>query len=301
MKRFIAASLLAISIGAFASETIKIIVPHGPSHVATPSLLRTNDIANSSQSKYTFVIDFKPGGNGTIAMKEMDRNPQSSLATIAPAYVENIETGALKESDYVPVSALGDACWAVISNKPLNGGQKEMTVGGLGFGNAAHLTGLAFGEKYNFKIEYIVFKSNTEALINMAGNNGIDLAIDKYEVYENLRTKNPNMKMIAATCSTRLPQEPNIKTLKELGIDAPVVFYITMASSNMSHEKRMELTAIMDSATKQLGQKEIFQLSALHPPMFDGVSTEAFYKKSLAEIRAAQSRFKNELSRYAKK
>jgi len=230
----------------------------------------------------------------------MDKNPQNTLATIAPAYVENIETGALNENDYVPVFALGDACWAVVANRPL-AGQKEMMIGGVGFGNAAHLTGLALGKKYNFKTEYIVFKSNFDALVNMTGNNGINIAIDKYENYENLKIKNSDLQMVAASCPTRLPQEPNIKTLKELGINVPSVFIIAMASSEMLREKRIEMSAILDSAIKQLGEKEIYKLSALRPPMFDGTSTEEFYKKSLNEIRTAQSRYKEDLAKYAKK
>jgi len=300
MKRLLTSILIVMSMAASAAETIKLFVPNGPSHPTTPSILRVLDLANSGQNKYTFVIDFKPGGNQTIALKEMDKNPQNTLATIAPAYVENIETGALNENDYVPVFALGDACWAVVANRPL-AGQKEMMIGGVGFGNAAHLTGLALGKKYNFKTEYIVFKSNFDALVNMTGNNGINIAIDKYENYKNLKIKNSDLQMVAASCPTRLPQEPNIKTLKELGINVPSVFIIAMASSEMLREKRIEMSAILDSAIKQLGEKEIYKLSALRPPMFDGTSTEEFYKKSLNEIRTAQSRYKEDLAKYAKK
>jgi hypothetical protein len=35
--------------------------------------------------------------------------------------------------------------------------------------------------------------------------------------------------MIAASCPTRLPQEPKIKTLKEQGIEAPYIFNIAIA------------------------------------------------------------------------
>lgn len=300
MKRLLAPILLAASMAASAAETIKIFVPNGPSHPTTPSILRILDVANTNQNKYTFVVEFKPGGNQTIALKEMDKSPQNTLATIAPAFVENIDSGALNESDYAPVSALGDACWAVVTNRPLTG-QKEMMIGGVGFGNAAHLTGIALGKKYNFKTEYIVFKSNFDALVNMAGNNGINIVIDKYENYESMRTKNPNLQMVAASCPTRLPQEPSIKTLKELGVEAPSVFIIAMASVEMHREKRTEMSAILDSAIKQLGEKEIYQLSALRPPMFDSMSTEAFYKKSLREIRTAQARYKDELAKYSKK
>jgi hypothetical protein len=144
MKHLLAGLIIALSSYASATETIKIYSPYSPGHSATPALFRVVDEANSAQKIYNFVVEFKPGGNQIIAVKSLDEN---SLAIIAPAYVENLESGRLIESDYVPVHAFGDACWAVVTNKPFQG-QKEFVVGGVGFGNAAHLTALALGEKY---------------------------------------------------------------------------------------------------------------------------------------------------------
>ena len=210
MKEYILCILLTFSTLSSA-ETIKIYSPYSVGHSATPALFKVVDQANSNQTKYRFIVEFKPGGNQLIAVNSLDN---FSVAIIAPAYVENIESNKLNRNDYVPIHAFGDACWAVVANKSLDN-QTEFVVGGVGYGNAAHLTALALGEKFNFNIRYIVFKSNNDALINMAGNNGVELVIDKYENYESLRTKNSELRMIAASCPTRLPQEPNIKTLSE--------------------------------------------------------------------------------------
>ena len=284
--------LLVLCSSAVAGEVIKIYNPYSPAHSATPALFRVIDEANSIQSNYKFVVEFKPGGNQLIAVKSLDEN---SLAIIAPAYVENIESGKLIENDYVPVYAFGDACWAVITNKPL-AGQSEFVVGGVGFGNASHLTALALGEKYKFEVLYIVFKSNNDALINMAGNNGIEFAIDKYESYATLKTKNPKMQMIAASCPDRLPQEPKIKTLKELGIDAPYIFNITVALRSMPERKRKEIGTVLVTATQNIGEKEIFNLSAMRPPQFDGITAEDFYIKSVRLIRLLQTKYKDKIN-----
>jgi len=275
-----------------ASEVVKIYSPYSPSHGASPALFRVIDEANSIQSIYKFAIEFKPGGNQIIAVKSLDEN---SLAIIAPSYVENVESGKLIESDYVPVHAFGDACWAVITNKPLSG-QSEFVVGGVGFGNATHLTALALGEKYKFDVLYIVFKSNNDALINMAGNNGIEFVIDKYESYAALKTKNSGMQMIAASCPSRLPQEPKIKTLKELGIDAPYIFNITVALRSMPERRRKEITTILNTATHNIGEREIFNLSAMKPPQFDGITTDDFYIKSVRQIKLLQTKYKDKIN-----
>ncbi len=291
MKSILASLLLLASSVSYALETIKIYSPYSPGHSATPALLKIVDEANTMQSIYKFIVEFKPGGNQIIAVKSIDDN---SLAIIAPAYVENVASGKLNENDYVPVYALGDACWAVVTNKSFTN-QKEFVVGGVGFGNAAHLTALALGEKHKFETRYIVFRSNNDALVNMAGNNGVEFVIDKYEAYESLKTKNPSMQMAAASCPVRLPQEPKIKTLKELGIDAPYIFNIVIANKQMSEGRRKAIGIILTNATEKLGEKEVFKLSAMRPPQFDGVNAEDFYKKSTEQVKRLQSKYRAQI------
>ncbi len=292
MKSILASLLMLASSVSYALETIKIYSPYSPGHSATPALFKVVDEANSMQSIYKFVVEFKPGGNQVIAVKSLDDN---SIAIIAPAYVENVAAGRLNENDYVPVYAFGDACWAVVTNKPL-AGQKEFVVGGVGFGNAAHLTALALGEKYKFDVRYIVFRSNNDALVNMAGNNGVEFVIDKYEGYESLKTKNPKMQMIAASCPTRLPQEPKIKTLKEMGIDAPYIFNIAIAQRTMSEGRRKAISMILTKATENVGEAEIFKLSAMRPPQFDGVTAEETYVKSTDQVKRLQARYRKQIA-----
>ncbi len=289
--KYIVSLFLLFASTVWAKETIKIYSPYSPGHSATPALMRVVDLANESQQIYKFVVEFKPGGNQIIAVKSLD---DSSLAIIAPAYVENVESGKLREEDYVPLHSFGDACWAVVTNKPLNGA-KEFTVGGVGFGNAAHLTALALGEKFGFKIRYIVFRSNNDALVNMAGDNGVEFVIDKYEGYQSLKTKNDKLNMVAASCPRRLPQEPSIKTLKEIGIDAPSIFNITVAHRTMPKGRQIAISSILNQATLKVGREEFFKLSAMSPPIFDGVTDKEFYDKSVFLVKKLQKKYKEQI------
>lgn len=290
MKKLLLSLLLAAG-WANAAETIKIYSPYSPGHSGTPALLRVVDEANSMQNVYKFTVEFKPGANQTLALRSLD---EKSLAIIAPAFVENVQEGKIKEQDYIPVHAFGDACWAVVTNKPLKG-QNEFVVGGVGYGNAAHLTALALGEKYKFKVRYIVFRSNNDALVNMAGNNGVEFVIDKFEGYEGLKTKNQKMNMIAASCPSRLPQAPEVPTLKEIGITAPYIFNITVALKDMPEARKRAISIILNDATKKIGAEEMFKLSAVRPPMFDGVNTEDFYANSVKLVRDLQQKYKAQI------
>jgi len=287
VKKFVAV-LMMFCTSAFASETIKILSPYSPTHSGTPAMYKIIDEANKSQKIYTFVLEFRPGGNQMIALKAMDSN---SLGIIAPAFVENVASGKLIESDYIPIHALGDACWAVITNGPINA-NKELTVGGVGFGNAAHLTALALGEKYKINVKYIVFKSNNDALVNMAGNNGIFMVIDRYESYEAMKTKNPNLQAFAASCPTRLPMAPKVKTLKEIGINAPYVFNITVAPKSMDETRRKAIAIILNDAQAKVGADEIFKVSGMKVP---SESAEQFYTKSVATVRNLQQKYREQI------
>lgn len=281
---------LMISGSVFAQEAIKIYSPYSASHSGTPAMMKIVDRANASQSIYKFSLEFRPGGNQIIAVKSLDAN---SLAIIAPAYVENIEAGKLDERDYIPVHALGNACWAVIANKPIKG-SKEFVVGGVGFGNAAHLTSLALGEKYGFKVRYVVFKSNNDALVNMAGNNGVEFVVDRYEAYDALKDKNTKMYPFAASCPTRLPQAPKLKTMKELGFDTPYVFNITIAHKDMPKARISAISTILNDAQKEIGSEEIYKVSGMKIPT---ESAEDFYIKSIELVRNLQKKYRSEIER----
>jgi tripartite-type tricarboxylate transporter receptor subunit TctC len=293
IKTSIAISLLTLCSMVNATEQIKIYSPYSVGHSSTPALFKIVDKANESQNVYKFIVDFKPGGNQIISVKSLDEN---SIAIIAPAFVENVQAGKLSITDYTPIFALGDACWSVITNKPITG-QKEFVVGGVGYGNASHLTALALGEKYKFDVRYIVFKSNNDALINMAGNNGIEFVIDKYESYSSLRTQSKKLSMVAASCPKRLPQEPTIKTLKELGIKAPYIFNIVVAHKDMSKGRQTAIGIILTDATAMIGEQEIFRLGAVRPPQFDNISVHEFYTKSIKQVQELQTRYRTQIDK----
>lgn len=291
MKVFLVIIGLLLGSSTLSAETIKIYSPYSPSHSGTPALFKVVDEANFIQSVYKFVVEFKPGGNQVIAVNALDIN---SLAIIAPSYVDNIATGKLNKDDYVPVYSFGDACWVGITNQDLTT-TKELTVGGVGIGNAAHLTALALGEKYKFDVRYILFKSNNDALINLVGNNGINFVIDRYEVYQGLKSKNSNLRLVAASCPRRIPQEPRLKTFKEIGINAPFIFNTIIAKKDMPQARKLAIGKILREATDRIGEKSIFELSAMKPPQFYNMSAEDFHDQSVTLVQKLQLKFRDKI------
>ena len=288
MLKFIIALLATISLSAYSAETITIASPYAANHSGTAAMYRILDQANRDQNRYNFILEFKPGGEQLIAVKYMDEQPQSRLAIVAPKFVENIASGRLNQPDYDPVWALGDACWAVITNvgDERRGvaslkGQQELVVGGVGFGNSAHLTALQLAQQYGFEVKYVPFRSNFDALVLMTADGSVNMVLERVSNYEQMKQKNPKLKMLAISCPQRHPQAPQVKTLVEQGITAPYVFNIVVANRNMPVIKQETISQILTKATQVIGSKEIQKLSDMRPPQFDNVPTTMYYNKSL--------------------
>jgi tripartite-type tricarboxylate transporter receptor subunit TctC len=302
MKKILLLTLCYLG-SACAGELITIQTPYTASHSGTPAMMRIIQVANDSQRDYTFVLEFKPGGNQLIALRQMDQNPQRDLAIIAASFVENAELGELKPENYVPVWSLGDACWVAMSTvtKGVSGvsglGQaREIIVGTVGFGNATHLTALQIGKKYHVPVRLVPFKSNFDAVVNMAGDNGVTFGLDTPEAFENFQPKNPRLRMVGVSCNKRLPDYPQIKTLREQGIVAPSVINIVVANVAMPADKRQRLGQILEQATAQIGETEIHKMSGFNPPQFDRVTAQEHFTKSIKLISALRDQFKKEIT-----
>jgi hypothetical protein len=283
-------------------ETIRIQTPYTASHSGTPAMLRIIETANRIQQDYMFMIEFRPGGNQVIAVRQMEQDPQTKLAIIAASYVENVETGWIRPADHVPVWSLGDACWTVMStvseNNTVSGlrSAQEIIVGTVGVGNATHLTALLIGKQYGIPVKLVPFKSNFDAVVNMIGNNGVNFGIDTPEAYENFRDKNPQLRMLAVSCGSRLTLYPGVRTLAEQGIPAPTVLNIVMARTEMPDAKRKRLAQILEQATAQIGQGEIERMSGFVPPQFYKVTAQEHFTKSTDLIRQLRVRFQKEIA-----
>ena len=305
MKRFLLATLTALSFSVQAAETITIMFGAGPSQPTAAPYRKMLEIANDMQKKYNFIMEFKPGGNGVISLKTMDLSPENRLATVAPAFVENAKVGLINEADYTPVATQGDACWAIITNigdtkKGVASlkGQKEITVGGTGFGNAAHITSLILGEEYGFKVRYIVYKANFDALVNMAGGENINFVLERVSNYKIFKAKNPKLQILGINCNQRNETMPEVRTLKEQGFTTPTIFMSTVANVKMPESKRNEITAILEEAQAKVGQKYLLEMADLNPPQFNKprLSVSEFFDHRVLQMKVYTHRYERQIN-----
>jgi tripartite-type tricarboxylate transporter receptor subunit TctC len=305
MKKLFLTILAALSVSSYASETITVEFGAGPSQPTAAPFRKMLEVANEMQKKYNFIMEFKPGGNGVIALKTMDLSPENRLATVAPAFVENAKVGLINEADYTPVATQGDACWAVITNigdtkKGVASlkGQKEITVGGTGFGNAAHITSLMLGEEYGFKVRYVVYKANYDALVNMAGGENINFVLERVANYQIFKAKNPKLQILGINCNRRNESMPEVRTLKEQGFSTPTIFMSTVANVKMPEAKRNEITAILEEAQAKVGQKYLLDTADLNPPQFNKpkLSASEFFNQRVLQMKVYTHRYERQIN-----
>lgn len=298
--------LIAVSLlfgMAQAKEVIAIQSPYSASHSGTPAMQKILNEANQMQDKFHFILEFRPGGEQLLAVKALDDSPQSRLAIIAPKFVEHTRAGRLSLLDYHPVHALGDACWAVITNvgdskagiESLRG-LKTITVGGVGVGNATHLTSLQLGQRFGMQIQYVPFRSNFDALVLMTGDGSINLVIDRVVNFQQFKEKNSNLKILAMSCSSRHPSMPDVPTLKEQGVLAPLIFNITVAHKSMDQKRRSDIAKILQTATEKIGIGEIQRLSDMTPPAFAGTSLETYFANSIKLVDSLLQKYQHEIA-----
>jgi tripartite-type tricarboxylate transporter receptor subunit TctC len=302
MKLVFAIMVALISGWAQASEVITIVSPYSPTHSGTVAMQRILEQANQQQNRYNFILDFRPGGEQILAIRYMDENPTNRLAIIAPKYVEHVESGRLNRLNYEPVWALGDACWAVITNvgdekKGLVSlrGQRELVVGGVGIGNTAHLTALEIGQRMGFQVRYVPFRSNFDALMLMASDGSVNMVLERVTNYQQMKLKNPNLQMLAMSCPQRHPDAMGVATLIEQGFNTPYVFNIVIANRAMPAFKQQDIADILNRVTANIGVTQIQQISDMRPP-HTSVPVTVFYNRSVSVSSALLKKYADQLS-----
>lgn len=284
---------------------ITVVIGAAANQSNVPLMLKILDTANQIQDQYLFRPEFKPGGQGVVAVKYMDQEPQTRISSLANSFIENVKSGQLVENQYLPVNALGDACWAVITNvgdtrrgiaslQDVRG--QEITVGGTGIGNAAHLTSLMLAERFGFRVKYVVYKSNYDALVNMVGDNTINFVLERVTSYQQFREKNPRLQILGMNCPQRNPAMPEVRTLREQGMGAtPMVFNLFAANRSMDATRRADIGRILDRAQAQLGRDTMLNMADVLAPQFDNIGAEEYFRSRMDMMRTLTQRYHNQI------
>lgn len=309
MKKVIASLIVALGFSSLqATEVITIASSYNAGHSGQPVFLEVLEAANRSQNSYRFVLENHPGAQGLLALNYAKAAAGNRLALIAAGGIEHFDNGKHNLADWRSVYGVGDACWVVATNWPSSeslglrslapaNATAELVIGAPGLGSVAHFVGLEMAEATKRRAIVVLFKSGNEALLNLAGDHGTNVAIDSVQAVMNWQTKNSKIRMIATTCQQRHPQVPHVPTLAEQGLSAvPSVFNVVLGHKDMPETKRREITQILDRATQEVGADRIFNLSGFRPAISQNTSAQDFFDKRSQQILALRRKYSKEIT-----
>ena len=307
IKILVLAWLAMMSVVVQAQQRIVVLNAQGIGYSGSPQFLAVLDEANSMQKKYQFVPEFKIGGFESVALREVKSKPNTYISTVVTTHLEAADRGLISLDDYVPLYSIGDACWSLAANfgdeksglNSLNGADapKEIVVGAPALGGALHLTALEIGEKYKKPVRFIFYKTNSEAVIAMLQGD-INVTMDRVRVYQDYKSKFPNISILASSCGQRHPDAPHVKTLAEQKIIVPPIFNVIVASKDMDASRRKEIKDIFRQATLNIGTKKLPALGDHWPAVFQNRDDEEYYYSMVKRHQELRKKWNSEVDKF---
>ena len=225
-----ATSLAAAAQGAYPNRPVKMIIPFPPGGTLD-TVGRQLAQKLGEQLGQSFVVENKPGGNGTIGADAVAKAPadgytllfNASTFVSAPMTMKSVPYGVLK--DFSPIALVAKAPLSIAINKNLpvtdvksllayakaHPGKMTFAVGSIG--SAGHLSTELL--KRSGGIDYLVvpYKGTAPAFQDLIGGQ-IDGFIDP--ILGSLQYhKSGMLRVVAVTSATRAPNLPEVPTVAE--------------------------------------------------------------------------------------
>ena len=281
-----------------AQTTIEWVHAHGAASAFSPVYASIVEQANQNQKKYVIIIVFKPGGNGIVATNYVEENPTVRVTSTSGAVADGFASGRIDADKYRAVQGVGDVCWAASSITNLSDQKgKPVIASASSQGSLGHYMALGLAEVYKFDLTMAYFKSNTEGFMNMAAENGVQMAADRPRSIVDFSAKNSKIQMLGLHCPVRHPKYPSVKTFGELGISLPPASMTVVSHVTMPAQTSQELGQIFADAIRAVGNDRLWDLGDLRSPVFAGIPPDVYHANHMKLLKAAQIKFARELTK----
>jgi tripartite-type tricarboxylate transporter receptor subunit TctC len=237
IQRIAAVASLAIALAAAAqdypSKPIKVIVPFPPAG-GTDVLSRALAQSITTETKWTFVIDNRPGAGGNIGLDAAAKSPPDGY-TIAMGQTANLAVNPALYSS-MPFDPMKDfAPIVLVSSQPLivvvSASSPYRTLGDLveaakkapgkinmasaGNGTIGHIGGEIFQRRAGIKMTHVPYKGAGPAVTDLIGGS-VDCFFGNSQSVGGL-ISGGRLRPLAVTSPKRLATFPNVPTVAESG------------------------------------------------------------------------------------
>lgn len=219
----------------YPNRPIRIVVPYAPGGGAD-SFARLAAPELEKVLKTTIIIENKAGGNTAIGAQTVAKSRPdgytllftTDTSTVANAVMyENLAynpdelapVGTLSEvglglvvRNDLPVNTFQDLATYVQNNKNLN-----LAYGSYGVGSQAHMMGEAFNKLFNTDVVHVPYQGAAPAVADVIGGQVLFTFPTLITAAGNVKAG--KLKFLAVTGNERMPSQPDVPTLKELGYE----------------------------------------------------------------------------------
>ena len=237
-KMLIGAAALAFSTFAsgqgYPGKVVRIVVPYPPGGTVD-TVARVIAARLSENLGHQFIVDNRPGANGTIGSSAVTKSPadgytllvQASTFVAAPLLMNNVPYDV--DKDFTPITNLG-AVPLVVTSYPgipaknlkefmsaIKAEPKKYIFGTSAVGSASHLAQEAI--KYDGKLDFMIvpYKGTAPALVDTVGGH-ISAMVDALPSTMP-HVKSGKLRALAVTSARRVPSLPDVPTVAESGLE----------------------------------------------------------------------------------
>jgi tripartite-type tricarboxylate transporter receptor subunit TctC len=300
IRTFLTATLAVLSlqaIAAYPDKSIKFLVPWPPGG-ATDQVARILTVPLSKELGVSVFVENKGGAGGNIGTQAfLQDKPDgysmlmatSSTNAAGPHLFANQGFDAAKDFTpvvlvctipnimVVPESSPWNSMKDLLADVKQNPG--KFTYGSAGIGASQHLAGAQFKTVTGLDIRHVPYKGSGPAALDlMAGH--IDMMLDTGSLNN---IKAGKLKALGVAADKRIPELPNVPTLKELGV--PMVanaWYGVMLPAGAPKDVTEKLNAAFNKVLKDPDVRKSLQGIGAQ---VDGGSVSDFTKFSQSEIK----------------
>lgn len=279
---FMSMASLVMAQGKFPDGTIKMIVPFAPGG-GVDNAARLIAKQMQSNLNVTFIVENKPGANGSIGGKAVQTAPADGNTLLFSASTQALVKNVMSSPPYDPmtdfsfVARVGEAPLMMVISPSLPQTKLKEVVDAVkqnpdkwsaglpALGAAAHLGTLMFAKQGNINLTTVVYKGTNPALTDVAGGH-VQILIDSIVSLQTM-AKSGKVKPIIVTSSKRSSVMPNVPTAVESGYPKFVTesWYGIWAPKGTPEDRVQLLNKAANEAVRQLTKSGAFVPLGIEP------------------------------------
>ncbi|MBM3529347.1 MAG: tripartite tricarboxylate transporter substrate binding protein [Alphaproteobacteria bacterium] len=250
--------------------------------------------------KQTVVVENKPGGNGTVGIREVVRASPDGYVLQMGALGANVTPAAVQANypfdplrDYVPVSVVAEwsAVLTIKRDLPPNtlsefvayarARPNALNFGTTGFGSFAHLVSEVFMQRTGLQMQHVQYKGGSQATTDLLAGT-IDAHMMSSPVAAG-QAENPRVKMLAVASPRPLPSLPKVPTMAAAGVEGvdQTSWLALFGPAGLPDRVRDRLAQEAVAVARDPEYQAKFRKTGMEPVGLDAAATAQFYRKEV--------------------